>query len=261
MNRRIWIALVGIAYAGCSEKSESADATGQPTATHGDTTSVAPSPSDTAAPAGEPHVASFANVDADGAIQGVGVNIPVSFFENPPTDDPAFQSSEGVEMPASVHDKTFIQLLRINWLASGHGPAPYDEPHFDLHFYRGTKAEVTAISCPDPEPFPTAVLADGYEAPSTCVSGMGYHAWPSADVNGGTFTASIILGYAAQKMVFIEPMITRDFLLQRQDFERDIARPASAGGATTLYPSHFSATYLAATDTYHLEFGHFAPID
>ena len=90
---------------------------------------------------------------------------------------------------------------------------------------------------------------------------MGYHAWPSTDIESNTFSASIILGYAAQKLVFIEPMITRELLLARSSFELAITRPASAGGATTLFPSHLTATYAAATDTYELEFDHFEPID
>jgi hypothetical protein len=90
---------------------------------------------------------------------------------------------------------------------------------------------------------------------------MGYHAWPTADLAGDVFTASIILGYAAQKMVFIEPMVTREVLLSRQSFELPIARPASAGGAQTLYPSHLTASYDATTDTYRLEFNDFGSID
>jgi hypothetical protein len=206
-------------------------------------------------------VTSFADLADDGSIVAVGVVVPVSFFETVPQTEPAFQSSVGVQMPASVRNEIFVQLLRINWLAGGHGPEPYHAPHFDLHFYRGTMAEVSAISCPDPGPFAAALLVEGYETPSTCVSAMGYHAWPSADVAGGTFDASIILGYAAAKMVFIEPMVTQELLVSRQDFELDIARPASAGGESTLFPGHFYATYSASSDSYRLEFRDFAPID
>ena len=205
-------------------------------------------------------VTTFARIDDQGTILGVGAVIPVKSLESVPDFDPAFQGNVGIEMPASVRDRTFIQLLRINWLAGGHGPAPYGAPHFDLHFYRGSMDEVSAISCADAL-FPADILASGYEAPSTCVSGMGYHAWPSADLADGAFTASIILGYAAEKMVFIEPMITREVLLARQSFERDIARPASAGGARTLYPSHLTVTYVAATDAYTLDFNDFRSID
>ena len=206
-------------------------------------------------------VTSFANVDAQGKILGVGAVVPVKSFENVPDLDPAFHGSIGVEMPESVRDKTFIQLLRINWLSGGHGPSPYGAPHFDLHFYRGTKEDVDAITCFDTSPFPAEILATAYEKPSTCVSGMGYHAWPTADIVTGVFTASIILGYAAQKMVFIEPMVTRELFLSRKSFELVIPRPASAGGAQTLYPSHLTATYEAATDAYTFEFNQFETID
>jgi hypothetical protein len=206
-------------------------------------------------------VKSFANVDAQGKILGVGAVVPVKSFENVPDFDPAFKGTVGIEMPDSVRDKTFIQLLRINWLSGGHGPSPYGAPHFDLHFYRGTKDEVDAITCSDTSPFPAEILVASYEKPSTCVAAMGYHAWPTADIVTGTFSASIILGYAAQKMVFIEPMVTRELFLSRKSFNLAIPRPASAGGAQTLYPSHLTATYDAATDAYTFEFNQFATID
>jgi hypothetical protein len=205
-------------------------------------------------------VTSFAHVTPEGEILGVGVVVPVKSFETVPDDDPAFQSV-GIEMPAEVREKTFLSFLRINWYASGHGPSPYGEPHFDLHFHRGTTAEIDAIDCSEEGPFSAALLSPLYQAPTLCVSRMGYHAWPMVDLATNTFGASIILGYYAQKMVFIEPMITQALFLQRASFDRDIARPDSAGGAKTLYPSHLTATYDAKADTYTLEFNHFAAID
>jgi len=207
------------------------------------------------------NVTSIARVSPTDEVLGVGVVIPVKSFENVPTTDPAFQNNVGLEMPDAVRDRTIIQLLRINWLSGGHGPAPYGKPHFDLHFYRGTRDEVTAIDCDATAPFPADILAKGYEPPSTCVRGMGFHAWPSADIADHTFAASIILGYADQEMVFIEPMITQELLVSRQSFELDIARPTSAGAATTLYPGHLTATYSALSDTYTFEFNQFATID
>jgi hypothetical protein len=216
---------------------------------------------DASTPPANAGVTTFAHLGDQGEILGVGAIVPVKSFEDVPDFDPAFQGTIGIEMPASVRDKTFIQLLRINWLSGGHGPSPYGKPHFDLHFYRGTKEEVDAINCFDTSPFPAEILASGYETPTTCVAGMGYHAWPTADIVGNTFTASIILGYAAQKMVFIEPMVTRELFLARKSFALNIARPASTGGAKTLYPSHLTATYAAATDAYTFELDHFESID
>jgi hypothetical protein len=242
MNRSTWLSLLGLGLglAACSGGGGGGDSSTPPV---------------------DAGVTSFAHLSAQGEILGVGAVVPVKSFENVPDFDPAFQGTLGIEMPESVRDKTFIQLLRINWLSGGHGPSPYGKPHFDLHFYRGTKEEVSAITCFDTSPFPPEILASGYETPSTCVAGMGYHAWPSADIVSNTFSASIILGYAAQKMVFIEPMITRELFLARKSFQLAIARPASAGGAKTLFPSHLTATYVAASDAYSFEFDQFETID
>src|SRR6478609_1760376 len=164
MRRLIFTALLGVWLTACSS-DHAATASGSEGGAAGETAS-------------DSRTTSFARVE-QGEILGVGVVVPVKSFEDVPRDDPAFDSSVGLEMPSSVRDQTFIQLLRVNWLPTGHGPGPYTAPHFDLHFYRGTKEEVTAISCTDSSPFPAEVLADGYETPSTCVPGMGFHAWPS----------------------------------------------------------------------------------
>lgn len=205
-------------------------------------------------------VTSFAHLGASGEVVGVGVVVRVKSFENAAAGQP----SDGdflLEMPAATRDATFVQQLRVSWLASGHGPSPYGEPHFDLHFYRGSTAEVDAIDCSDTSPFPAAVLAKGYETPTLCVSRMGYHAWPSEDLASGTFTGSMILGYYAQKMVFLEPMITLDRFLERKSFELAIPRPASAGGAKTLYPSHVTLAYDATADAYTIEFDQLQAIE
>lgn len=252
LNRWMWIALFGLAA--CSSGAPIDPGAGGSGSTTG-------SGGDASTPPVGAAVTSFARLDDHGKILGVGAVVPVKSFEDVPDFDPAFHGPIGVEMPESVRDKTFIQLLRINWLSGGHGPSPYGAPHFDLHFYRGTTADVDAITCFDTSPFPAGILATAYEKPSTCVSSMGYHAWPTADILTNTFSASIILGYAAQKMVFIEPMVTRELFLSRKSFELVIPRPMSTGGTTTLYPSHLTATYEAASDAYRFEFNQFETID
>lgn len=187
----------------------------------------------------------------------VGVVIPIAAIEAAPDDGP-FQDELVLDMPQLARDKTMLWQLRVNWLAHGHGPTPYGEAHFDLHFYRGTTAEIDAIDCSDQSAFPAAVLTDDHELPTTCVSRMGYHAWPTADaLPGAVFTASLILGYYAQKMVFIEPMIARSTLLARADFEVAISRPSATGGAPTLYPTRMRALWREDLAAYHLEFDMF----
>jgi hypothetical protein len=234
--RAAWLSLFGLGLAACSSGGE----------TEGEFF-------------GE-RVTSFANVASDGEILGVGVVIPVKAFENASADHASHEVFI-LDMPADVRDETFVRQLRINWLSSGHGPSPYAAPHFDLHFHRGTGAEIDDIDCSDTSAFPPEVLPAGYETPTLCVSRMGYHAWPSEDLQADTFTASMILGYYGKKMVFLEPMVTQEQLLRRETFELAIARPESTGGATTLFPSRVVATYDAAKEAYSIEFNQFSPID
>lgn len=208
---------------------------------------------------GEP-VSSYARVTG-GVPTAVGVILPLAAVEQAPEDGP-FQDELVLDMPEIARETTFLSQLRVNWLAHGHGPSPYGEAHFDLHFYRGTTAEIDAIDCQDPGAFPPEILTADHQPPTTCVSHMGYHAWPTADaLPGAVFTASLILGYYAKKMVFIEPMIARSTLLARQDFELTVSVPDRTGGPTTLYPTRMRGLYVADEDAYHLEFDMFVSAD
>lgn len=201
----------------------------------GSSSSVTDSGGPTATLFGEP-VSSYVR-ETGGTPTAVGVIIPIAAIENAPDDGP-FQDDLVLDMPELARQKTMLSQLRVNWLAHGHGPTPYGDPHFDMHFYRGTSAEIDAIDCQDHTAFPAEILTDDHQLPGTCVSSMGYHAWPSADaLPGAVFTASLILGYYAQQMVFIEPMIARATLLARQDFELAISQPMATGGPPTLYPT------------------------
>lgn len=195
--------------------------------------------------------------EANGVPTAVGVVIPIAAIEAAPDDAP-FQDDLVLDMPQLARDTTMLWQLRVNWLAHGHGPAPYGESHFDLHFYRGTTEEIDAIDCSDDGVFPAEVLTPDHEAPSTCVSQMGYHAWPTADsLPGAVFTASLILGYYADKMVFIEPMIARSTFLARADFSSEISKPAKTGGGPTLYPTRMRGLWIADEAAYHVEFDQF----
>lgn len=124
----------------------------------------------------------------------------------------------------------------VNWAPAGH-PAPgvYDVPHFDVHFYLATQAERDAIVPADPAFAAKAARAPdadlvpaGYVADAAAVPRMGTH-WtdPSShEFHGEPFTATFVYGFFNGRMVFLEPMLTRDFLLARATFARDIPQPA-----------------------------------
>lgn len=197
---------------------------------------------------------SFATVDDEtGVVVTVGYTVPVKAFSSAPAGAP-FQDDLVLEMPKVARDQTILNHVRVNWLASGHGPVPYGEPHFDFHFHRGTIAEVDTIDCrADTRMPPATALPEGYGAPELCVSAMGMHSWPKAD-RGSNWKGSIIMGYWATKVAFIEPMISKAKLLEKKTFELAIGRPQSTGGIKTLYPRLLTAAYDQATESYAFEF-------
>jgi hypothetical protein len=204
---------------------------------------------------------SFATVDDEtGIVVSVGIVVPVKAFESAPTGAP-FQDDLVLEMPKVAQQQTMLNHVRVNWLTSGHSPSPYGEPHFDMHFQRGTLTEVDAIDCRADARMPAAnVLPTGYGAPELCVNAMGQHSWPQAD-KGNAWTGSIIMGYWATKVAFIEPMISKAKLVARKTFTLDIARPTTTGGTHTLYPRRLTATYDETGAAYTFEFDQLEEID
>lgn len=207
-------------------------------------------------------VSSYATLDPAGKVLTAGVVIPYASFTAAPANAP-FQDDLVLAMPEAVEKQTFMHHLRVNWLSGGHGPSPYSAPHFDLHFYRGTVAEIDAINCRADQRLPPAeqVPPEYTLEPQLCASRMGFHAWPKADLGASSWSGSMILGYFAQKMVFLEPMIPKSTLIGKQSFSLDVAKPQTAGGAKTLYPRKLTATYDAAKDAYTFEMSAFESID
>lgn len=205
---------------------------------------------------------SYAKVNADNIVVAVGVTFELaSLTTDAPADHP-FQDDLVLEMPTVAKEQTILNHLRANWLVRGHGPAPYGAPHFDFHFLRGTIAEVDAIVCRADMRMPTAdKIPAGYGTPELCVDAMGYHSWPKVDVAGGKFTGSLIMGYWQGNVIFLEPMIPVSTFTKQSTFEIAIAKPASAGGKTTLYPTRMVASWDAATSQYTFELNAFETID
>ncbi|MBX3199906.1 MAG: DUF5602 domain-containing protein [Labilithrix sp.] len=208
---------------------------------------------------------SFAKVNTEGTVVSVGVVFSLAALTSGPKPHP-FQDDLVLDMPAVAKEQTILHHLRANWLPGGHGPTPYADPHFDFHFLRGTRAEIDDIDCAadlrNGKTMPEAdKIPKGYGQPELCVNAMGYHSWPKADTSGGKFTASLIMGYWEGNVVFLEPMITLKTLEKKATFEIPIAKPASAGGATTLYPTRMVANWLEESEEYSFEFDSFETID
>jgi hypothetical protein len=134
---------------------------------------------------------------------------------------------------------TPFQHALLDWNPHGHEPEfIYGLPHFDFHFYMTSEEARKAIP-----PYQVDSLgflaypAPGY-MPSTMpnlyvpgpggVPQMGTH-WidvSSPELNGQVFTQTFIYGSYNREVTFYEPMMTKQFLDDNQNFARDIPVPA-----------------------------------
>ena len=178
-----------------------------------------------------------------------------------------------LKVPEAARKQSGLTEFTVYWEATGHPPGPYMTPHFDFHFYTASPEERAAIDCKDnakPE-----VLATGYSLPDqplppdmakmigvstlvgVCVPQMGMHSLPTAELESKElFRGNMVIGYYHGKNVFIEPMLTRDRLLEKKSFDLPIPTiPGQAGN----YPRNWKADYDSLAQSYRFVFTGFAP--
>lgn len=195
--------------------------------------------------------------DAAGQVATIGVVLSKGALEGLPKPA-AGPVAYWLDMPARGPRTVFNHVV-INWEAAGHPPPKvYDVPHFDFHFYLGSKAEQRRVrfhseaESGDPAQQPPAeLLPAGYIVPpGTAVPRMGVHAINPGgqEFNGQPFTATFIYGYHRQKLFFLEPMVALSFLQSRPAFEAGIPRPARYDKPGS-YPVAYRVQHNPANDS------------
>ncbi|GMQ82536.1 MAG: DUF5602 domain-containing protein [Rhodothermia bacterium] len=195
-----------------------------------------------------------------------GANIPLSAIQNAPLDDEMVfppVTLARIPLPSKVSTGTGIDHLGINWEAHGHPPGPYLTPHFDFHFNTVSIEAIEAIDCADvskPDVLPAGYVLPDIEAPGLgnlvglCVPDMGMHAMSEVEMSAeDLFGASMIVGYYAQDVIFVEPMIARDKLLEEESFELDVPAVENPG-ENVVWPSSFEAVYDNESQSYRFTF-------
>lgn len=207
-------------------------------------------------------VKAWATLDANNTVQEVGVTLPMRVVMNPPTDGSGPSGAAAVvAFPAEVQSSTYFDHFEMHWNPQGHPPAQrYGVPHFDFHFYSVTPQAVAAITPPDPTP-PTADRVPAgyaYSGANQTVPQMGVHAVAGSEFapNAPPFSASMVLGYYGGQMHFVEPMVTQDLMIRKQNFALTVPVPTTLG-RSTRYPTRFTGIYDAGTDSYNLVFSNF----
>ena len=210
-------------------------------------------------------------------VLAVGVSVPIAAIDSAPAAGgpmawpPAADAI--LELPESAQGPSGLKHFTMYWEAQGHPPAPYLVPHFDFHFYTIAAAERSAITCADTSK--PAALPAGYALPDQplppdmakmigvpvlvgiCVPGMGMHSLLAAEIASTTpFRGTMVVGYYDAKPIFIEPMISRAMLEEKQSFDLPIpAIPGQAGNHPTIFHGQFDAQQ----GVYRFEFSGFQP--
>lgn len=155
-----------------------------------------------------------------------------------------------------------FRWMMLNWNAHGHPPQNvYTLPHFDIHFYMVEKELIDSIrtgscgefvDCDDFKrasiPVPALYLPTGHTDVGAVVPMMGNHlinlASPEFATPPQRFTHTLIYGAYDGRIIFIEPMITREYLLSGPDSCTAIAQPP-AWAKAAYYPTKYCIRDIA----------------
>src|SRR4030095_1604016 len=198
---------------------------------------------------GDGKMRSFIRMTHDDVPKEVGLEITSGLFENLPT---AYLDLH-IPLHRKANEVTPYDHLEVDWMPNGHPPAYFQLPHFDLHFYMLTEEEQMMIPAPTAtntlltstaaygRPSP-GVLPVDYTVASAAVPMMGRH-WLDkfADVlSGASFTHQLIYGTFDNEVVFLEPMVTRAFLLSGTEVHKVFKQPNTFDPTRTSYPTRYN---------------------
>jgi hypothetical protein len=207
-------------------------------------------------------------------VEEVGVTIPVALFDNQPTEKGAGPAGAiaSLVFPKVVQELTYLNHVEVHSQPHGH-PAPPGSvnpdrnrvPHFDFHFYAIPEEQVWNIPLALPPLPPVAAdrLPAGYLQPGPSEPQMGRHAAPAWSLlDPDPLSTIMIAGFLpdGSEMHFIEPMVSRERLLEANDFELPVPMPQKFG-RLMLYPTKFEAEYDKELDAYHFVFSKFEIVE
>jgi len=142
--------------------------------------------------------------------------------------------------------------VTLDWNPHGHDPESiYSLPHFDVHFYFITSQVRNSITCMNEDeancmqaPLASSLPANYAPTPAG-VPKMGWH-WVdllAPEFNGGTFTHTYIYGFYKGEHIFLEPMVTLDYLRSRKSNHTAIRTPSQFSNPNGYYPQSYKISY------------------
>jgi len=226
---------------------------------------------------GNGRVRTYVVLDRHGAPLEVGVAFDEGAMDGLPAPMGGGHEGHGdmheylLAMPAQ--NTTPFRFVELDWNPAGHEPAGiYDKPHFDFHFYTVDLATRNAIDPADPQYgakaanfpapaeilpgfIPPTLLAPGAPIEALAVPRMGMH-WldpqsPELPPTFAPFTATMIQGTWNGQVIFLEPMITREYIMSKPNATRAVPlaeNPVVAG----YYPDGYRVSYDAQAKEYRV---------
>lgn len=212
----------------------------------------------------------YAVLDDDGNPSAVGLRITEAGLEGLPATDPVPPQMEMLDFPDQASATVFDHVM-VNWMAQGHEPMGlFGKPHFDFHFVMADMAALAAIQPSDPQfPQQAAKLPDAEYTPTgfvlppgpppeqQAVPGMGVHLVDSAtplEPGKYDFKEIFLNGVWDGNYTFMEPMITREFLLTKPTITADIKQP-EAYQDSGYFPTVYNVRFDDTTKEYVIELG------
>lgn len=206
---------------------------------------------------GQGTVKTYTTLDRAGNPTEVGIRISATSLAGLPTEDSVPPRMLMLDFPDQAHATVFDHVM-FNWNSHGHEPAIlFGKPHFDIHFYMTDMASVAGIDPGSPDfatraahlPDPKYVPLDYVPVPGppaqNAVPGMGLHWIDTTDgVEPGKydFTQILINGSWDGRYTFIEPMMTREWMLTKPSIQKDIKQPHTYQ-ESGYFPTIYSVRY------------------
>jgi hypothetical protein len=222
-------------------------------------------------PLGDGTVKTYTIVDEGGRPSEVGVRMTATALDGLPAATTGPPPMLMLDFPDQASATAFDHVM-LNWNPLGHEPADlFGEPHFDFHFDMVDMATIEGISPSDPEYAAKAerapaaqyvpqdyVVPPGAPAAAQAVPGMGVHLVDGSDTSlvpgSYDFENIVINGTWDGRYIFVEPMVTRDWLLTRQTSQQPLKLP-QAYQRSALYPTTYGVSFDQQANEYVVSLG------
>lgn len=214
-------------------------------------------------------VRSWVTLDSKGAPKSLGIQMKGDAMNglqkpNKAVPNPSYDTHEiQIELPKEAALTPFDHI-GVDWNPQGHDPeGVYMIPHFDFHLYTITRQDRKKITLqgedmerckkqPD-----AAFLPKGFiYGPDTEVPNMGAH-WVDAstpEFHGKRFTYTFIFGSYNGGVCFIEPMITREFLMAGIEVNAEVPQPAKFAWKGKYFPTRYRVHHNKSTKSIDIIF-------